>query len=413
MYATPQVLAATGDAAWVRAMLTTEAALARAGAEVGLVPPGCAADIVAACRTDLVDVAQLAAAAGADATPVTALVRRLRELAGPRAARYVHLGATSQDILDCAQMLVARSAIEEVLVDAAEVARLLAGLAAVHRDAEQVGRTLLRQAAVTTFGAACAARLVAVDEARHRLADVSRRRLAVQLGGPVGVLGGLGPRALDLAAALARELGLAEPVTPWHTSRGRVVEVAAAAGVLAGELGAVSADLVLLASVEIGEVAPSHPGGSSAMPHKQNSARAVLAVACTHRVPGLVATLMAGMPQQLQRAAGAWQAEWGTQSSLLCLVAASAQHTRAALDGLHVDTARMADHVAELRSLARSGSLDAQTWLDPGTAGLLVDRALQAHANLATPGSPAEDPTDRTAAGLTGRTADDPAGGTR
>jgi 3-carboxy-cis,cis-muconate cycloisomerase len=303
-------------------------------------------------------------------------VSRLRELVPADARAGVHLGATSQDVVDTTLMLLARDALAPALDDAAATADLLAGLARTHRDTPQVGRSLGQHGELTTFGAACAARLVAVDDARTRLANVRRDRLAVQLGGAVGSLVPAGERGPALVAAVAAELGLAEPVTPWHTARGRVAELAAAIGVLAGELAAAAQDVVLLSTTEIGEVGVAAPGGSSTMPHKRNPAAATLALACAHRIPGLVATVLAAMPQELQRSSGRWQAEWGTVIDLLRLLGGTAAHTRTTYDGLRVHHRRMAEQVAALLAVTgRSGSGQPDT----GSAGAFVDRALAAH----------------------------------
>lgn len=372
VYSTPQAQELTGSAAWLRAMLEVERALTVAAAQVGLAPRSAADAVTAACRPESFDLDTLAAGATAEATPVIALVARLRALVGPEASPYVHLAATSQDILDSAGALVARSALGPVLDDCRVVSDALASLARQHRGTAQVGRTLLQNALVTTFGAACANRLTGVDEARAGLEAVLRHRLAVQLGGPVGTLAGTADRAEPLIAAVAAELDLAEPVTPWHTTRGRVAELAAACGVLAGELAAVAQDVVLLSATEVAEVRVATPGGSSAITNKRNPAAAVLAVACAHRMPGLVATVLAGMPQELQRSAGRWQAEWGTLTEMLRLLAATARHTRTALEGLQVDVDRMRAHV---EALVAAGA-------DPGfgAAETFVDRALAAHA---------------------------------
>jgi 3-carboxy-cis,cis-muconate cycloisomerase len=372
VYASPATCAATSERAWLQAMLDVEAALATSAARVGLVPDDAAASIVAECRLERFDVGAIARGAATDATPVVELVRQLRALVSPGVAPHVHLVATSQDVLDSATMLVARTALDACLVDARAVASALAALAREHRDTVQVGRTLLQHGAVTTFGAACADRLVALDDAMAGLARMLHDRLAVQLGGAVGTLAPAGDRGGDLVAEVARELRLAEPIVPWHTSRGRVAELAAAAGILVGELAAVAQDVVLLSASEIGEVAVAHPGSSSAMGHKRNPSPAVLALACAHRVPGLVATVLAGMPQELQRATGRWQAEWGTLTDLFRLAGGTARHTAAAVDALQVDRDRMRAHVDDL--VAAGG--DAST----GSAGLFVDRALDHHA---------------------------------
>jgi 3-carboxy-cis,cis-muconate cycloisomerase len=372
VYASAATCAATSDRSWLQAMLDVEAALAVAGARLDLLPEAAAAAIAAACRVEQFDVAAIARGAAADATPVGELVRQLRALVPADVAAHVHFAATSQDIIDSATMLVARTALVACLVDARAVASALAALAREHRDTVHVGRTLLQHGAPTTFGAVCAGRLVAIDDATTGVARVLRDRLAVQLGGAVGTVAPAGDLGPALVAEVARELRLAEPVVPWHTSRGRVAELAAAAGILVGELAAVAQDIVLLSATDVRELAVAHPGVSSAMGHKRNPASAVLALACAHRVPGLVATVLAGMPQELQRAAGRWQAEWGTLTDLLRLAGGTARHTAAAVDGLHVDRDRMRRHVEEL--IAAGG--DATT----GSAGLFVDRALDRHA---------------------------------
>lgn len=360
-------------------MLDVEAALAVGGARIGLLPEPAAKSIAAACRSELYDMAAIARGSAIDATPVIELVRQLRALVAPEVQPQVHLVATSQDIVDTAMMLVARRALDAALGDARAAASALALLAVEHRDTLQVGRTLLQHGAVTTFGAVCAGRLVAVDDAAAGVARVLRDRCAVQLGGSVGTLAAAGDSGPALVAEVARELRLAIPIVPWHTSRGRVAELAAAAGILVGELAAVAQDIVLLSATEIGEVAVAHPGSSSVMGHKRNPASAVLAIACAHRVPGLVATTLAGMPQELQRATGRWQAEWGTLTDLLRLVGGTARHTAATVDGLHVDRDRMRAHVDDLVLAGVDASV--------GSAGLFVDRALQQHADQDLGGS--------------------------
>jgi 3-carboxy-cis,cis-muconate cycloisomerase len=275
-------------------------------------------------------------------------------------------------------MLVARRALRPVMIDAAGSATALAGLARRHRDTPIVGRTLGQHAAVTSYGAICAARLVALDDAGSALATVVRDRLAVQLGGPVGTLAAAGDSGPRLVEEVAAELGLAEPVLAWHTTRGRIGELAAALGILAGELAGVALDVVLLSSGDVGELSVANPGGSSSMPHKRNPSAAVLALAAAHRVPALVATLLAGMPQELQRATGHWQAEAGLLTDLIRAVGAVARQTRRTLTGLRVHTDVMAKAVQGFA--VRTGGSP-----DPGPAGLWVDRALAAHQAVDRP----------------------------
>jgi 3-carboxy-cis,cis-muconate cycloisomerase len=373
-YARGGAAAHAGDAAWLRALLDVEAALACACARAGLIPAEAGEAISAACREGTFDVGALGREGGEHASVVVPLVRALRAAVGEDLAGYVHLGATSQDILDTAQMLVAQRALGPVLADAAAAAEAAAGLAEAHRSTVMTGRTLLQGALPTSFGLRAAGWLTGIDEARARLEDVRIFELAVQMGGPVG------NRDPALAAGVANELGLAEPTIPWHTIRVRVASLAAAAGVLAGSLAKVARDVTLLAADEVGEVREGGAegrGASSAMAHKRNPVAAVSVLACTRRVPGLVATLLAGMEQEHERGAGSWQAEWGTMSDLLTLTGSAAAWARDLLEHLEVDPSRMR---ANLERLAAAGVEEAAApERHLGAASELIDRALAAH----------------------------------
>jgi 3-carboxy-cis,cis-muconate cycloisomerase len=364
IYGHGAVAAELDETAWLQAMLDVEAAIARGGAGLGEIPAAAADQIAAACRADRFDAAALERASAAHATPVVGLVAALREVVGGDARAYVHAGATSQDVIDTALMLLARRALGPLLADAARAADGAAHLAAAHRETPMIGRTLLQQALPTTFGLRVAAWLSGFDGARVRLARIRDSGLPVQMGGPVGA------RAPALAAAVAAELGLAEPVIPWGAIRAAPAELAGALGVLAGVAGKLARDVTLLASSEVGELHEARSGGSSAMAHKQNPVAAVSTLACVRRVPGLVATMLAALESEHERAAGAWQAEWGTLLELLGLTGAAVSWTAELLDGLEVDSARMAANLAA----APTGGEP----LPPG-AGALVDRALAAH----------------------------------
>jgi 3-carboxy-cis,cis-muconate cycloisomerase len=353
-YARGRVAAAVSDAAWLQAMLDTEVALAYACADAGEIPESAAERIAAACRAEDFDIAALGRAAGAAASPVVPLAAALRERAGAEA----HHGATSQDILDTAMMLVARRALEPLLDDARAAAGAAAGLARAHRDTPMQARTLLQPALVTSFGLKAAGWMTAIDEACAWLADVRERTLAAQMGGPVGT------RSPALATAVAARLGLAAPVLPWHANRLRPAALAAALAALSGQLAKVARDVVLLAQGEVAEVREAAPGTSSAMAHKRNPVAAVSVLACTERAPGLAATVFAGMAQEHERGAGGWQAEWGTLTDLLRLTGSAAAWARAMLGGLEVDADRMRKNIV-------AGD-------DLGAAGELVDRALAA-----------------------------------
>lgn len=372
IYARGDVAAAVAEDAWLRAMLDVEAALALACAEEGLIPAEAAAAISAVCaEPERFGLAVLARSTADNATPVIGLVAALREAVGERAAEHVHHGATSQDIVDTALMLMSHRALGALLADAAAAADAAARLAAEHRATPMIGRTLLQQATPITFGLRAASWLVAIDESIGRLADVRTRVLAVQMGGPVGA------RGPAVAARVAGELGLADPVLPWQAIRVRPVTLACALGTLAGVLGKIARDVTLLAQQEVGEAQEGDPtsgqprGGSSAMAHKRNPVAAVAVLACAKRVPGLVATALAAMEAEHERAAGAWQAEWGAYTELLSLTGSAAAWARDLLEGLTVDPERMR------ANLQASPAGEAGI---PAGADELIDRALAAHS---------------------------------
>jgi 3-carboxy-cis,cis-muconate cycloisomerase len=337
------VTEAVGDRAWLQAMLDVEAALARAQARVGIVPAQAAEAIVAACRADRFDVAGLGAEAAASGNPVVPLVRALGEAVRGPAAAYVHGGATSQDVLDSAAMLVAHRALGPLLEDLDAAAAAAAELAAAHRETPMAGRTLLQQALPVTFGLKAAGWLVGLDETAARLAEVRSERLAVQLGGAAGTLAALGDDGIAVLGHVARELGLAEPVLPWHTTRTRPAELAGALGAAAGVIGKLATDVVLLAQTEVGELREGLPGrgGSSTMPHKRNPIAATCARACAMRAPGLVATLLGAMAHEHERAAGPWHAEWRPLADLLAATGSAAAWLRDCLEHLEIDADRM------------------------------------------------------------------------
>jgi 3-carboxy-cis,cis-muconate cycloisomerase len=333
----------SGDQAWLQAMLDTEAALARSLEQAGLAEPGTGAQVTAAARADRFDPAVLGEQAARTGNPVPALASALRAALPPAAARAVHYGATSQDILDTAAMLLARQALAGLETDLAAAAAAAAGLARAHAGTVMAGRTLLQQAVPVTFGLVAAGWLTGIDEARAGLARVGQQRLAVQFGGAAGTLAPLGEAGPRVAALLAAELGLACPALPWHTGRLRILELAAALAGACAAVGKPARDVTLLAQSEVAEVSegPGDSGGSSAMPHKHNPVAAVVILGCAKRAPGLLATLAAAGEQELQRAAGAWHAEWEPLADLMRLTGSAARWSAGMLAGLRVDRDRM------------------------------------------------------------------------
>jgi 3-carboxy-cis,cis-muconate cycloisomerase len=325
------------ERAWIEAMLETEAALAAAAADAGLIPAASAEAIGAACESGAVGAAGLGDASLDAGNPVVPLVGALREAVGGDAADHVHRGATSQDVLDTAAMLVALRARALIVEELDGVARACAGLAREHARTLMAGRTLLQQALPVTFGLKAAGWLDATLDAR---AGLLRARLDAQLGGAAGTLAAFGDAGPAIARGLAERLGLGAPDLPWHTARGRVAELGAALAVAAGAMGKVALDLVLLAQTEVGEVVAG-AGGSSTLPHKQNPIGAVRARAAAQRVPPLAALLLGAMAQEHERAAGAWHAEWEALGDALGLTGGAAGAVRETLEQLEVRPDRM------------------------------------------------------------------------
>jgi len=357
------------DDEWLAALLEVEAALARATVDAGLIPAEAGAEIATACHGLDVPVAELSAEAAASGNPVVPLVARLRSAVGPSASEFVHKGATSQDILDTAAMLLASRALEPLLADLRGAADAAAGLARAYQDTPMAARTLLRRAVPTTFGLKAAGWMVALDESADRLAAL-KPRLAVQYGGAAGNRAGLSGQGARIARAMAGDLGLAEAVLPWHTDRGRIAELAGALGAAAGTAGKVARDITLLAQDEVAEAHEGAPGGSSAMAHKQNAVASVSALGAAMRAPGLVATLYAAMVQEHERAAGAWHSEWLTLRDLLVVTGSAAAWVRDALTHLVVEPETMRTHAEELAEVVGG--------LDVGEAVSMVDDALAA-----------------------------------
>ncbi len=361
-----------GDTAWLQAMLDTEAGLARALERAGLAPAGAGEAVTLAARADNFNPNELGGLAALTGNPVPGLARALARQVPQTAVSAVHRGATSQDIVDTAVMLLAKRAIDVIQADLARAADAAAGLAAAHRGSIMIGRTLLQQAVPVTFGLVAAGWLTSVDEARAGLDSVGPR-LAVQFGGAAGTLASLGEAGQRVAALLAEELGLAVPVLPWHTDRLRIVDLGAALARVDAVLGKIARDVTLLAQSEVGEVsegagsdqrgtdprgadqqapaASPRRGGSSAMPHKRNPVASIAILGCTRQVPGLLATLAMATEQELQRAAGAWHAEWEPLTALLRLTGSASSWAAELLPGLVVDTSRMAANLAATKGL--------------------------------------------------------------
>jgi len=346
LFAHGEAAAAVSDRALVDAMVEFEVALLRALAMLGMAPVEAADELSAAVeekRLEL-DLAELGRATGEQGTPVPGLLRLLRRQLSDEAAAHLHKGATSQDVVDTAMMLVTRRALDPLVADLSAAADACASLVERHRGSIEPGRTLLQQALPLTFGLKAAGWLAGLDGAVDELSGVRERELAIQFGGAVGTLASLGDRGLDVAGELAGQLGLPAPDTPWHTVRLRPARIAATLGATLGVTGKIGRDVVLLAQTEVAEVVEgggAGRGGSSTLPHKRNPVGAIGLVACAQRGPALVATILGAMIQEHERGAGTWQAEWETLPELLRLTGSAAALVRELFAGLEVDPEKM------------------------------------------------------------------------
>jgi 3-carboxy-cis,cis-muconate cycloisomerase len=344
LYSTPAMSAAFSARAHVRNMLFFEAALARAEARAGVIPGEAAGVIEASCREEFFDVAALFREAALAGTPAIPLVRMLTQRVEGDAQRFVHWGATSQDVIDTALMLQMREGIDLLVTGLLDVCSACSALAERYRHTPMAGRTLLQQALPITFGLKAARWLALVTRQVRALRVRRESALAVQLGGAAGTLASLGDDGLRVAELLAAELQLPLPELPWHTERDRVAEIAATLGIAAGAMAKIAGDVALLAQSEVGEVwerAAAGKGSSSALPQKRNPVDATAALAAARLALGAMPVLLCGMEQEHERAVGGWQAEWAAVPNLFRYSACAVEHVRDALSGLQIDPARM------------------------------------------------------------------------
>jgi len=390
LFARGEAAERASERAFLQAMLDFEVALMHALVHADLAPEGAATELIELADAATFDLDALGRSTGEKGTPVPGLLSALRERLSDRAAAYLHTGATSQDVVDTAMMLVARRALEPLLEDLGRAAEAAAALAREHRDALIPGRTLLQHALPVTFGLKAAGWLAALEAAIADLAAVQSEVLALQLGGAVGTLAALGDHGLAVAADVAEQLGLPEPPLPWHTIRQRPARLAAALGSTTGVLGKIARDVVLLAQSELSEASEGGGegrGGSSTMPHKRNPVGAVAVLACAARTPGLVATILSAMVQEHERAAGAWQAEWAPMLELLRLTGSAAAVSADVLSGLEVDPQKMQADLEVTGALLMSESVATALSgsLGRAAAQTLVGRAARAAAEHGRP----------------------------
>jgi 3-carboxy-cis,cis-muconate cycloisomerase len=347
MFASRDMRALFSDRATLGRMLAVEAALARAESAVGVIPRNAAAPIAAACNPSRFDIESIGNAARGVGNVAIPLVKALTAAVAKRdenAARFVHWGATSQDIIDTATVLAIRDAEELLGRDLDRAIKSLAVLARRHRKKPMAGRTWLQQALPITFGLKAARWAAMLARSRVLLGEAAAAASVLQLGGAAGTLASLGSKGPAVAKRLAKELELELPDAPWHGERDRVASVATTLGIVIGAAGKIARDISLLAQTEVGEaLEPAAPGkgGSSTLPHKRNPVGCSQILTAATLAPGLVAGVLAGLVQEHERALGGWQAEWLALPQLFLLASGAASHLAEIAKGLEVDPVRM------------------------------------------------------------------------
>jgi 3-carboxy-cis,cis-muconate cycloisomerase len=342
LFTTDRMREVFSDASRLQRMLNFEAALARGLARAGLAPQSSVAAIESQCHSKLFSndtLARAAALAGNLAIPLVKELTALVAKSDDKAGGFVHLGATSQDVIDTGTVLQLRDAFDDTQQELARLSATLQKLTSAHQQTLLAGRTWMQQAAPTTLGLKFAGWLDAVERHRERFAETRRRAEVLQFGGAVGTLAALGNDGPRVAEFLASDLKLALPDISWHAQRDRFAEVATTYGLLAGTLGKIARDISLMSQTEIGELQePAAPGrgGSSALPHKRNPVGCSVILATAIRVPPLVSTMLAAMVQEHERGLGGWHAEWETLPEICMLTAGALSHLNQILDGLEI-----------------------------------------------------------------------------
>ena len=360
LFSTPEMSTTFSSSTHVQRMLDFEAALARAQAHAGIIPQEAASIITAQCKEADFDVVALYQEAAKAGTPAIPLVHMLTALVPGDAQKYVHWGATSQDVIDTAMMLEMRDGIDLLITGLLDICAACAKLAEQHRHTPMAGRTLLQQALPITFGLKAARWLAMATRQVQALREHRRHTVAVQLGGAAGTLASLGDKGLQVVALLTAELQLPVPALPWHTERDRVAAIAATLGVLAGAMAKIANDIALLAQTEVNEVSEGTAigkGGSSAMPQKHNPVDATSAIASARLAIGIVPVILSAMTQEHERAVGGWQAEWAAIPQLFCYTASAVERVRSALADLQIDPAHMTANLNLTNGLIMSESL--------------------------------------------------------
>jgi 3-carboxy-cis,cis-muconate cycloisomerase len=352
-FGTPVMREVFSDFSLISRYAEVEIALAKAEARCGVIPAEAAVEI--ADRTDVgaFDFDLLRSETDIVGYPILPLVHQMAKQCG-EAGRYVHWGATTQDIMDTALVLQVRAGLDIIEADIAALRGILADLSKRYRDTPLAGRTHLQQALPVTFGYKTAIYLAMFDRHAQRLAQLKPRVLVGQFAGAAGTLASLGDRGFEVQQALCEELGLGIPVSTWHVARDGLAEVVNFFGLVTGSLGKIALDIMLMASTEFGEVYEPFVkgrGASSTMPQKRNPISSELMLAACKGVRQHAGLMLDAMVQDFERATGPWHAEWMAIPESFVLTAGALHQAKFALGGLIVDETRMADNLDISRGL--------------------------------------------------------------
>lgn len=352
-FGTPRMREVFSDRQLIARYIEVEVALARAEARCGVIPADAAEVIARESRLDRIDFDHMRRETDIVGYPILPLVHQLVGMCG-EAGRYVHWGATTQDIMDTANVLQVRDALAIVEADVRELRAILAGLAEKHRDTPMAGRTHLQQALPVTFGYKAAIWLAMFDRHQQRLAELKGRVLVVEFAGAAGTLASLGDKGFEVQAALAGELGLGVPATTWHVARDGFAEAVNLLALVTGSLGKIALDIMIMASTEFAEVYEPFVkgrGASSTMPQKRNPISSELMLAAAKAVRQHAGLMVDAMIHDFERATGPWHAEWIAIPESFVLTAGALHQARFALSGLIVDEARMRHNLGISRGL--------------------------------------------------------------
>lgn len=376
----PSIREVFSDQHFVRLMLEVEIALATVLGEFGVIPADAAKKISNLNSGFEIDMDRLREGTHHSGVPVIELVNQLREQLGPPADRYLHWGATSQDIMDTARVIQIRDSLEIIATDLDQLNAQLAKLADTHRDILMAGRTHSQHALPITFGYKVATWLAPLVRHRRRLMQMRPRVLAIQFGGAAGTLAAYGARGGEVSAELAKALSLAMPTMPWHTQRDGIGEIASWLSLVSGSLAKMAQDVILLAQSEVGEVQESTAtgrGGSSTMPQKHNPIQSELILAAGRANATLLSAVYNAMVQEHERGTHGWQLEWIALPQMFALTASALARGVEIAEGMVINPERMKENVESSRGtmLAEAVRLALSESMPPKDAHSMVSEA--------------------------------------